>query len=421
MKRIRTLATVAVLAGLPAFAESTAFKGATIHTVGGAPIENGVMVVDNGKIVAVGSDVEIPAGAQVVDLSGKHVYPGFVSALSILGLTEIGAVRATRDFSELGEINSDLRAEVAVNADSRLLPVAVSGGVLTAHVSLTGGVFSGSSAVMSLSGWNWEDMTIRSGVAMRMRYPQVTAGRRSKPEEVKEQLEKSLERINTTLDDAAAYMKALEAGAEVDSDAKLEGLIPVLKGEMALLIEAAEKNQIESALDWAAERELTNVILVAGPDAQYVAERLAEERVPVILSSVHTLPGRRWEPYDMPFVAAAELHRAGVKFAIAGDGGANVRNIPFEAATAAAYGLPKEAALRSVTLSPAEILGVAERVGSLVAGKDASFLVTNGDPLEIMTGIERVWIGGVEVDLSENPQYRLYEKYNNRPRRQPPP
>jgi len=259
-------------------------------------------------------------------------------------------------------------------------------------------------------------MTVRAGVAMRMRYPRVTAGRRSKPEEVKEQLEKSLKTINTTLDDAAAYMKAREAGADIRIDAKLEGLIPVLKGEMPLLIVASEKNQIESALDWAAEREFNNIILISGPDAQYAAERLAKDNVPVILSAVHALPRRRWEPYDMPFVAAAKLHEAGVTFAIAGDGDSNVRNIPFEAATAAAYGLPKDAALRSVTLSPAEILGVAGRVGSLDAGKDASFLLTDGDPLEIMTRIERVWIGGVEVDLTENPQYRLYEKYNNRPR-----
>ncbi len=419
MKRASVvLALAVVVTGLPAVAAPTAFKGATIHPVSGSPIENGVLVIDNGKIVAVGANVAIPAGSEIVDVTGKHLYPGFVSANSILGLTEIGAVRATRDFSELGEINSDLRAEVAVNADSRLLPVAVSGGVLTAHVVLGGGVFSGSSAVLSMTGWNWEDMTVRAGVAMRMRYPQVTAGRRSKPEEVKEQLEKSLKTINTTLDDAAAYMKAREAGADIDVDARLEGLIPVLEGEMALMIDAGERNQIESALDWAAERELTNIILLTSPDAQYVAERLAEENVPVILSSVHTLPRRRWEPYDMPFVAAAKLHEAGVRFAIAGDTGANVRNIPFEAATAAAYGLPKEVALRSVTLSPAEILGVAERVGSLEQGKDASFLVTDGDPLEIRTRIERVWVGGVEVDLTENPQHRLYEKYNNRPRRE---
>ena len=417
MKRSLTFLAMAALATLPSLAAPTAFKGATIHPVSGPPIENGVMLLDGNKIVAVGADVAIPPGAEIVDVAGKHLYPGFVSARSTLGLTEIGAVRSTRDFSEMGEINSDLRAEVAINADSRLLPVAVSGGVLTAHVVMSGGVLTGSTAVVSLSGWNWEEMTIRAGVAMGLNYPRVTGGRQSKPEEVKEALEKSLKTINTTFDDAEAYMKARDAGADVDFDARLEGLIQVLKGEMPLLINAGEKNQIESALDWVAERELKNIILITGPDAQYVAERLAEENVPMILNSVHNLPQRRWEPYDMPFVAAAKLHKAGVKFAIAGDGGSNVRNIPFEAATAAAYGLPKDAALRSVTLSPAEILGVAERVGSLEAGKDASFLVTDGDPLEIMTRIERVWIGGVEVDLAADPQYRLYEKYDNRPRR----
>jgi imidazolonepropionase-like amidohydrolase len=417
MKRILSILSLAALAALPAFAAPTAFKGATIHPVSGPPVEGGVMVIDGGKIVALGADVAVPAGADVVDLSGKHVYPGLVSARSVLGLTEIGAVRATRDFSEMGEINSDLRAEVAVNADSRLLPVALSGGVLTAHVVMNGGVFTGSTAVISLHGWNWEDMTLRAGVAMGMRYPQVTGGRGAKPEEVKEQLEKALKTINKTFDSVEAYMKAREAGGDIDFDARLEGLIPVLKGEMALLINASEKKQIESALDWVAEREIAKIILLTGPDAQYVAARLAEENVPVILGNVHTLPQRRWEPYDMPFVAAAKLHEAGVKFAIAGDGGANARNMPFEAATAAAYGLPQDVALRSVTLSAAEILGVADRVGSLEAGKDASFLVTTGDPLEILTSIERVWVGGVEVDLGEDPQRRLYEKYDNRPRR----
>lgn len=400
----------ALLLTAPAFA-ATAFKGATIHPVSGPPIENGVLVVDGGKIVAVGT--EVPDGAEVVDVSGKHLYPGFIETMAHLGLTEISAVRATNDFAEIGEVNSDLRAEVAWNADSRLLPVAVSGGILTTHIAMEGGVFTGTSAVMSLNGWNWEDMTIRAGVGMHMRYPAVGGDSEEDDEETRE---KALKTINETLDRAATYQKARDGGGDVDYDARLEGLIPVLNGDMPLYIHVSERNQIVSALDWAADRDLKDIVLFAGPDVQYVAERVAKENVPVILNSVHVTPKRRWESYDMPFVAAAKLHEAGVKFAIAGEGEGNARNLPFEAATAAAYGLPKEVALRSITLSPAEIVGVADRVGSLEVGKDATMMLTNGDPLEIMTQIERVWIGGREVDLGQDPQRQLYEKYNNRPR-----
>ena len=202
------------------------------------------------------------------------------------------------------------------------------------------------------------------------------------------------------------------------------------------LLEIAGKPLIQHVWQRARESDATEVV-IATDDRRIVAaaeafgatvcmtarehqsgtDRIAEANVPVVLTRVHTLPQRRWEPYDMPFVAANKLHEAGIPFAIAGDRASNVRNMPFEAATAASFGLPREAALRSVTLSPAEILGVADRVGSLDAGKDATFMVTDGDPLEIMTRIERVWIGGAEIDLAEDPQYRLYRKYDERPKR----
>ncbi len=423
MRQIRTIPQVsfavllAVLLAAPAFAGPVVLRGATIHTVSGVDVPGGTLVLDGGKIVALGSDVEIPAGAEVIDLDGKHVYPGFFQSLSSLGLTEIDSVQATVDLSEMGEVNSDLRAEVAVNADSLLLPVAVTGGVLTAHVALRGGAFTGTSAVLALRGWNWEDMTIRGGVGMHLRYPQVTPGPRAKEEELKEIRGKAMKTLDDTLDRARDYRRARQAGGDVGYDAKLEALLGVLDATMPLFLWADEKNQIESALDWTAEQGFENVVLVTGPDAAYVAKRLAEEQVPVILDGVLRLPSRRWEPYDASYTAAARLHEAGVRFAINDGGGASdARNLPFHAAMAASFGLPKDVALRSVTLAPAEILGVADRLGSLDVGKDATLIVTDGDPLEIVTRIERVWIRGEEVDLSEDPQRRLYEKYDNRPR-----
>ncbi|MFQ5528459.1 MAG: amidohydrolase family protein, partial [Thermoanaerobaculia bacterium] len=431
MKRVSTLfCGLLLLSTSLTLAASSAYVGATVHPVSGPAIENATIVVEDGKILAVGAELEIPADAALFDLDGLHLYPGFVHPLSVVGLTEISSVRGTRDFSEIGDVNSNIRAEVAFNADSELLPVAMSGGILTAHVAPSGGVFRGTSAVMQLEGWNWEDMTMTSGVGMHLAYPRLRAGSGGfgpppSEEEVKERKEKALKTINETLDDAKAYAQAVAASLEgnapkPDHDAKLAGLIPVLEGAMPLFLYADELSQIESALDWAAERELSNVVLVTGADSAYLAERLAADNVKVLLNGVLERPERDWEPYDSGYTAARRLHEAGVEFCI-GDGGggfdaAHVRNLPFHASMAASFGLPKDVALRSVTLSAAELLGIEDRVGSIEVGKDATFIATNGDPLEIKTQILGAWIEGEKIDFSLDRQKRLYEKYDDRPR-----
>ena len=399
-------------------AQTVALTDATVHPVSGPSIDNATVVITDGLIDAVGADVAIPAGAEVINLEGMHLYPGFVHAMSALGLTEIASVSATQDLDELGENNADLRAEAAWNADSLLLPVAAWGGVLTAHIGLRGGVFTGASAVMRIDGWNWEDMTVRSGAGMHVRYPQIGGGD-EEDEEARKKREKALATINDTLDEARAYQKAKAAG-RFEANAKLEALLPVIEGSMPLYVHARERNQIVSALDWANEKGIENMVLVTSYDAQYVAERLAEEQVSVILDGVLTLPNRRWEAYDTPLMAAAKLHEAGVRFAINGQSGdfnaAHARDLPLHAAWAAAHGLPKDVALRSVTLSAAEILGVDDRLGSIEPGKEATFFAANGDPLEILTAIERVWVRGRELDRNDNHQWRLYQRYDNRPR-----
>lgn len=415
------------LAALPAGAESIAFVGATLHPVSGPEIANGVLVVDGARIVGAGAGIAPPAGARVVDVTGKHLYPGFVHPGTPLGISEIGSVRGTQDEREIGDLNAALRVEVAFNADSLLLPPTVAGGVLSAHVIPGGGLISGSSAVMRPHGWNWQDMTLASPVGMHLFYPRVA--RRVSPwttqseEDFKKEREKALESLDDIFDAAEAYRRARQAAADgrgpaVALDAHYAALVPVLDGRLRLFVHAAEQHQIASALDWLAKRGLGNFVLMTGPDAQYLAERLARARVPVILDGVLDLPARDWEPYDAVYAAAAKLHAAGVRFAI-GDGGgdaSNARNLPFHAAMAAAYGLPREVALRAITLTAAEILGVQERLGSLEAGKDASFLITDGDPLEIRTRIERVFIAGEEIDLTQNRQYQLYQRYDSRPR-----
>ncbi|MFU8877845.1 MAG: amidohydrolase family protein, partial [Wenzhouxiangellaceae bacterium] len=388
-------------------AQVTALTGATVHPLSGEAIENGVVLIENGRISAVGSGLEIPAGAEVVDVSGKHVYPGFVHPLSALGLTEISSVAGTVDTSEMGQINAALRVEVAFNHDSALLPVNVAGGILTTHSVPGGGLIRGSSAVMAMEGWSWEDMVIKAPAGMHINFP---AGAASDSDN------DDLQKIDEVLEAARHWhraMRAHEAGnasRPVRND-QLEALGPLLSGDVPLFLYAAREKEIIAALDWAKGQELEQLILVAGPDVQYVAERLAEENIPVILNGIYTMPTRRWEPYDMAYAAAGKLFDAGVKFAI-GDGGGgfgatNARNLPFQAGSSAAFGLPKDAALKSVTLWAAEILGVGDELGSLEPGKRATLMVTDGDPLEVMTGIERVWIDGEEYDLGRSKHRQL--------------
>lgn len=422
--RASALALVATATALasPLSAETVALTGATVHPVSSPMIEDAVLLIEDGIIAAVGSDIAVPADARVLDLDGLHLYPGFIHAISALGLVEIGSVRGTVDLGEIGDNNADLRAEVAWNADSLLLPVAAWGGVLTAHTVPRGGVFLGTSAVMRLKGWNWQDMTVSSGVGMHLRYPRVGGG--DEDEEAKEAREKALETITAVLEDARAYHKAKLAGT-AETNGKLEALLPVLEGTMPIFLHARERNQIASALDWAREEGFGNIVLVTGSDSQYLAKRLAEESVPVILDGVLDLPDRRWEPYDAPLVAASKLHSAGVRFAISGQSdefnAAHARDLPLHAARAAAFGLPRQVALRAITLSVAEILGVDAQLGSIEVGKEATLFAATGDPLEIRSGIERVWIRGQELDRDDEHQWRLYQRYWHRPRPEPAP
>lgn len=413
-----TLAMAAVACALvisPAFAQQiTALTGATVHTVEGDPIEDGIVVIEGRDIKAVGAGIEIPDGAEVIDLSGSHVYPGFVHPLSALGLTEIGSVAGTVDNTEMGAINAAIRVEVAFNHDSALLPVNIAGGILTTHTVPSGGLIRGTSAVMNMEGWSWEDMTIKAPAGMHIDFP---AGAASDSDN------DDLKKIESVLDSARDWRKAMQAFEAGNAprparNAQLEALVPLIEGEMPLFLYAGKEDEINAALDWAERQDIERVILVGGPDLQYVADRLAADNVPAILNGVYTMPTRRWEAYDMAYQAAAKLFEAGVKFAI-GDGGGgfaatNARNLPFHAGSSAAFGLPKDAALKSVTLWPAEILGIADQLGSLSEGKRASLIVTSGDPLEPMTQIQRVWIDGEEYDLGRSKHRQLFERYKGR-------
>ena len=396
-----------------------AVVGATIHPVTGPVMEGGTILFDGGKIVALGASVSLPEGTERIDGTGRHVYPGLISADTYLGLTEIGAVRASNDRTETGRINPNVRAETAFNPESELIPVSRANGILTAVSSPAGGLISGTGAMMLMDGWTWEEMTFTSPAALYVSWPSMTINRapwvRQTEEEQKKQRDQSLQELTGAFADARAYGRAKAAG-RTDIDLRWESMIPVLEGKVPVVIRADEAEQIQAAVAWA-ERESLRIIIAGGHDAWRVASLLKAKNIPVLAGGIHRLPSRRFEAYDEPFVLPKKLYDAGIPFAIISDGdAAHERSLPYHAATAAAYGLPRDEALRALTINPAQIFGVADRIGSLEPGKDATLIVTTGDPLEIRSQVEVAFIQGRRVDLSSR-HTMLYEKYREKYRR----
>jgi imidazolonepropionase-like amidohydrolase len=405
----------------PAQQRPIVIVGATVHTVSGEDIVAGRVRFERGKLVAIGGDEIATDGADIVDAGGKHLYPGLIAANSVLGLAEVGAVRATLDLAEVGANAANVRAEVAVNPDSDVIPVTRSNGVLLAlTVPQAGGagVIAGTSALLQLEGWTWEEMTLRAPVGLHVAWPSRFLPAGFPPEMLEATLKAAKEKraaLGRAFDDARAYA-ALGSARKGPPDLRLEAMLPFLRGRQPVFFHAEDAQAIDDALEFAAEYELRAVI-VGGAEAWRVADRLRAQQVPVILGGTHVLPLRRSDPVDAIYANASKLANAGVRFAIATSGDSfdtsNLRNLPYQAASAVAYGLPKPEALKAITLYPAQILGVSERVGSLEAGKDATLFLADGDPLDARTQVERAWIGGREIDLS-NRQTRLYDKYRQK-------
>ena len=401
---------------------------ATLHTVSGPVIANGRMLIDKGRIAAIGSATEVaaPAGAQVIAMSGKHVYPGLIGANTTLGLVEVESVRGTIDSAETGAINPNSRALVAVNPDSELIPVARANGILAALSVPRGsatGLIAGTSALLQLDGWTWEEMGLIPEVALHVALPTMRLNAALFPnlpqarlDDMQRMTNQRLRVLEDSFEAANAYAKARANDATTPLDSRWEAMLPVVAGKRPVFIQANELPQIRYALALA-DRFGFKLIIVGGMDAWRIAALLKERQVPVIIGGVYRLPMRRGDDTDAPFRLAAQLYEAGVRFCIARSGSefdaATERNLPFEAATAAAHGLPRDEALKAITLYPAQILGAADRLGSLEPGKLASFFVTNGDPLDIRTKVERIFIQGREIELSDR-QTKLNDKYEQK-------
>ncbi|MGB5875511.1 MAG: amidohydrolase family protein [Bacteroidota bacterium] len=402
-----------------------AIVGGTIHPVTSAPVQNGTILFDGGKIVAIGSTVSVPQNAETLRVDGKHVYPGLISADTYIGLIEIGAVRASNDRAEVGGINPNVRAETAINPESELIPVARANGIVIAVVAPSGGLITGMSAAIHMDGWTWEEMTLKAPAALNVHWPDMTLpplATGAAAAAAISRRDSTLEVLQNAFRDARAYMNAklAEGRKDVpyhDIDQRWEAMIPVLRGEVPVVVWANEARQIQAAIAWA-ERENLRLIIGGGHDAWRVADRLRQKNIPVLVGGVHRLPGRRFEPYDTPFALPGRLHRSGVAFAIiTATSAPHERNLPYHAATAAAYDLPREEALKAVTLYPAQIFGIDDRVGSLEVGKDATLIVTTEDPLEITSQVEMEFIQGRRIDLTSR-HTMLYEKYREKYSRQ---
>lgn len=401
--------------------------GATVHPVSGPAIENGTVSFREGRIVEIGAGLAPLPGATVVDGRGRHLYPGLLDAISTLGRVEISSVPGSVDVGEIGDLNPEVATAIAVNPDSELLGVARANGITHAHGVPEGGIVSGTSAWLRLDGWTWEDLEASGPVAMHVNWPSFAVRRgpgAPSEDDQRREREQRLGALRRLLEDTRAYRRAKDAasgGARVGVDPKLEAMLPVVDGALPVVVRASDARQIRSALDWAA-KERIRVILAcpAAGDAWRMADVLAAREVPVILEGVLQLPAREDDPYDASYAAAAKLRRAGVTIAISsggdGSGAWTARNLPYQAAMAAAHGLGKDDALRAITLDAARILGVGAALGSIEVGKSASLILTDGDPLEIRTRVAAAWIDGRPVALEDNRHDRLYRKYASRPR-----
>jgi imidazolonepropionase-like amidohydrolase len=402
---------------------STVITNATVHVGNGQVLNNASIVITDGKIAAVGTNVQVPAGAARVDAAGKHVYPGLISPVTNLGLVEIGAVRASNDVQEIGDMNPNVHTIVAYNTDSKVINTLRSNGILIANVVPQGSFVAGQSSVVQLDAWNWEDAAYRKDGGLHVYMPLLLprprfggfgggAGGPQQPQSdpVKEGLEK-IDGLKMFFREAKAYHS--EATHE-NTNLKLESVKGLFDKKQKLYVHANTVKQMLVALDFVREFGF-DMVIVGGSDSWQIADLLKQNNVSVVLNQPHSLPTLEDDDVDQPFKTAAALQKAGVVFSISDDdGNTRGRNLPFVAGTAAAYGLTKEEALQAITLNAAKVLGVADKTGSIEVGKDANIIISEGDILDMKTSnVTDAFIQGRKIDLTDKHK-QLNERYKRK-------
>jgi len=397
-----------------------ALTNATIVTVTKGTVK-GTLVIQDNKITAIGENVSIPAGAKTIDCSGLYIYPGMIDGGNTLGLSEVSSVSLTEDYDELGDLTPQMQALVAVNPNATAIPVTRVDGVTTTLAVPQNGLFPGTAALINLVGYTPDQMYAGfKGIVMN--FPAVRRrpfGDNRSEEELKKEEEKLLKQLNDVWDKAVLYNKidsayrANKANAQPEYNPEMEALAPVIRGEMKLMIEVNRYNDIESAIKWVQDKKVKNVVFTGVAEGWRVADKLAKANIPVITGPVIAIPNRASDRYDKAYANPGLMRKAGVKVAIRTNNSENVRNLPFHAGFAAAYGMGKEEALKAVTIVPAEIFGVADKLGSLEVGKLANLVVTTGDILETKTQIKNVFIDGWNVPIDSR-HIQLYNEFLKR-------
>lgn len=409
-----------------AFGQSPAkmlLKNGRLHVGNGTIMESALIGIENGKISfvknALASSYETSEWDTIIDLKGQEIYPGFVAPNSTLGLTEIDAVRATRDYNEVGALNPHVRAQIAYNVESKVISTVRSNGILITQATPKGGRISGTSAVMKMDGWNWEDATINGEDGIHLSWPSSVLNRwrrEDKSDLHDENYEKHKHEIYAFFESALAYSKTSQQKEEL-FDARFEAMRACFKGKKRVYIHADELQQIIDVIEFARHFDLKYPVLVGGYDAPLAARRLVDAKIPVMITRPHSLPENEDDAIDYPYALASKLKSENVKFCIQNEGdmeAMNARNIPFLAGTAMAYGLSEEEAVSAISLWSCEIMGIDDAYGSIEKGKSATLFASKGNALDMMTNqVSFAIIDGEFVQLL-NSQEALFKKYGKK-------
>lgn len=396
-----------------------AITNATIHTVTNGTIEGGIVLIDDHAISLVGKNAKIPNDYEVIDASGKHVYPGFIDANTRLGLEEVGSIELTQDYNEVGDYNPHMKAFTAVNPNSVSIPVTRVNGITNVVSIPASGVIAGKATLIDLWGYTPDDMAVKESAGLHIEWPNAISGG-SSDEEVQKKYEKDLKELNDFWKRAEFYDEMMEqyeldpeGRSQPDKNIKMEAMREVITGDVPVIISVNREKNIKNAIDWTNEKEDVNFIFAGVSEGWRVAEELAEAEIPVIASSLYTIT-RDYDNYQRPYQNAGKMAEAGVKVMISTGGGVeNVRNVGFHAGYAANYGMGKEEALKAVTINPAEVFGVGDQLGSIEEGKKANLFISDGDPFEPTTQIEHVFINGYKIPMTSRHD-QLYEQFLDR-------